>query len=76
MADDQLAVDLWQLSHTVTPLWIGVPGLPTAGEKEPLWQVAHCVDTDTELWKLAGVQLVKPALWQLSQLALAEALTD
>ena len=34
-----------------------------------MWQLAHCDDTDTELWKRAGVQLVNPDLWQVSQLA-------
>ncbi|TXC67324.1 hypothetical protein FSC37_21380 [Piscinibacter aquaticus] len=30
-AEAQLVVDLWQFSHTVCPLWIGVLGLPAAG---------------------------------------------
>jgi hypothetical protein len=33
---DQFVADLWQLSHVVTPLWIGVFGLPTAGAKPPV----------------------------------------
>ncbi len=41
LAPAQLAVDLWQLSHTVTFACTGVLGLPTAREKPPVWQVAH-----------------------------------
>jgi hypothetical protein len=33
------------------------------------WQVAHCAVTATLLCKRAGVQLVKPALWQVAQSA-------
>jgi hypothetical protein len=29
-APNQLLVELWQLSHTVWPLWIAVAGLPVA----------------------------------------------
>jgi hypothetical protein len=76
LAPDQLVVDLWQLSHTVTPLWIGVLGLPTAGAKLPVWQVAHCVPTPTDVWNLAGVQAPKPALWQVSQLVIATPASD
>jgi hypothetical protein len=54
----QLEADLWQLSHTVTPAWTVVFGLPTAGGQLPLWQSAHCVLTDTEAWNRAGVQAV------------------
>jgi hypothetical protein len=67
---DQLLVDLWQVSHTVWPAWMAVLGLAAA------WQVAHCVLTLTLLCSLAGVQAAKPALWQLSQLALAKADTS
>jgi len=51
-------VDLWQLSHTVTPAWMAVLGLPTAGAKPPVWQLAHCVLTDTEAWKRAPLHAV------------------
>ena len=51
----QSVVDLWQFSHTVWPVWMAVLGLPTAGGKVPVWQVAHCVLIDTALWNLAGV---------------------
>lgn len=70
LADDHEVADLWQVSHTVTPLWIGVPGLPTAGGKLPVWQVAHCLVTATEAWNVAGAHAPNPALWQLSQLAI------
>ena len=48
----------------------GVAGLPVAGGKLPLWQVPHCAETDALAWKRAGVHDAKPALWQVSQLAL------
>ena len=41
-----------------------------------IWQVAHCVDTDTLAWNLPGFQLVVPPLWQLSQLAIDTPLSD
>ena len=56
---------MWQVSQTVCPAWMALLGLSAA------WQVAHCVLTATLAWNLAGVQAVKPALWQASQLALA-----
>ena len=40
------------------------------------WQVAHWAVTVTLLCNRAGVQLVKPALWQVSQLALPMLPTD
>ena len=52
---------------------MGELGLPTAGGKLPLWQVAHCEDTVTEAWNAAGAQALKPPLWQVSQFALAAA---
>ena len=73
MAEFHVEVDLWQVSHTVAPTCTEVLGLPTAGGKLPEWQVAHWFDTDTALWKRAGAQALKPALWQVSQLALAAA---
>ena len=65
-APAQLAVDLWQVSHTVTPACTGVFGLPTAGGNAPVWQVAHDALTLTLLCNRAGSQAVKPLLWQLS----------
>lgn len=47
-------VVLWQLSQLVTPAWIGVLGLPTAGGKLPVWQLAHWLLTETLLWNRAG----------------------
>jgi hypothetical protein len=35
-----------------------------------VWQLAHCVETDTEACKRAGVQALKPALWHVSQLGI------
>jgi hypothetical protein len=66
---------LWQLSQAVTPAWIGVFGLPTAGGKLPLWQLAHWLVTDTLAWKRAGAQAAKPPRWQLSQLVMATPLS-
>ncbi|MGH7460547.1 MAG: hypothetical protein ACREMA_05910 [Longimicrobiales bacterium] len=66
-----MAVDLWQVSQVVTLAWTGVLGLRTAGGKLPLWQLAHCVLTDTLLWNFAGAQATNPPLWQLSQLTMA-----
>ena len=48
LAEFHVEVDLWQVSQTVTPLCIGVLGLPTAGGKLPVWQEAHCLATVTE----------------------------
>jgi len=75
-APAQLVVDLWHVSHTVTPAWMAVLGLPTARAKPPVWQLAHCVLTDTEAWKRAGVHDEKPLLWQLSQLVIAAPASD
>ena len=75
LAPDQPVV-LWQVSQVVTPLWIGVLGLPTVPPKLPVWQVAHWVLTLKLAWKRPAAQLVKLPLWQLSQLADAAADTD
>ena len=69
LAPLQLALDLWQLSHTVCPACTLVLGLTA------VWQVAHCVVTLALLCTLAGGQLLKPARWQLSQARLAVAAT-
>jgi hypothetical protein len=70
-------VDLWQLSQLpVTLAWGVFDGLPTAGGKPPVWQVAQLLLTLTLAWNLAGVQVPKPDLWQLSQLAEATGGTD
>jgi hypothetical protein len=77
LAADQLLVDLWQLSQLpVTLAWIALPGLPTAGRNAPVWQVAQAPVTVTLEWNLAGVQVEKPDLWQVSQLADALAETE
>ena len=77
LASDQLLVVLWQLSQLpLTLAWIGVFGLPAAGGKPPVWQVAQALVTLTLLCSLAGVQAPKPDLWQVSQFALAVAATD
>ena len=70
LAPTQVVVDLWQLSHTVWPLWIAVAGLPVAPKLVLAWQVAHCVLSETLLCTEAGLQLVVPPLWQLSQLVM------
>ena len=44
-------------------------GLPAAGGKPPVWHVAQPLPMLTLVCTLAGVQLPKPDLWQLSQLA-------
>ncbi len=49
LAPVHAAVDLWQVSHTVCPAWMAVFGLILA------WQVEHCVEVLTLLWKRAGV---------------------
>jgi hypothetical protein len=49
LADDQVEVDLWHVSHMVTPTCTAVLGLPTAGGKLPLWQVEHCAETEKAL---------------------------
>ena len=71
LAPAQLLVDLWQFSHVVWPLWMAVEGLPVKPKLVLMWQVAHWVESDTLLWNLLGVQLVKPALWQESQFVIA-----
>jgi hypothetical protein len=46
LAPDQVEVVLWQLSQLpVTLAWMGVDGLPTAGGKPPVWQVAQALET-------------------------------
>ena len=67
---DQVLVDLWQVSQTVWPLWMAVAGLPVAPKLVLVWQVAHCVLSETLLCTEAGLQLLVPLLWQLSQLAI------
>ena len=66
----KLVDDLWQVSHTVCPACTVVLGLL------PAWQVAHWLLMLTLLCNRAGVQLAKPALWQVSQLAAADAATN
>ena len=57
LAPAQLLVLLWQLSQLpVTLAWMGVDGLPTAGGKPPLWQVAQALETLKLAWNFAGVQ--------------------
>ena len=74
MADDQVLVDLWQLSQLpVTVAWMLFDGLPAAGGNAPVWQLAQLVLIDALACTLAGVQVAKPDLWQLSQLAAASA---
>ena len=74
LADDQLLVDLWQLSQLpLTPACSALPGLPTAGAKAPVWQLLQLALMDVLACTLAGAQLPKPDLWQLSQLAEARA---
>jgi hypothetical protein len=68
-APDQALVLRWQLSHTVWPAWMVVLGL------SPAWQVAQPDVTLTLLCRRAGVQLAKPALWQLSQFSEAKPAT-
>ena len=60
----------------VTPVWMGVAGLPVALRKAPLWQVAQPVLTLKLTWNLPLAQVENPPLWQLSQLAEAAAATD
>ena len=67
LAPAQVAVDLWQLSHTVALVCTGVLGLPTARVKPPVWQVAHDALTPTLPWNFAGANAVKPPRWQVSQ---------
>ncbi len=69
-----MLVDLWQLSQLpVTLAWVLFDGLPTAGAKAPVWQLAQLLLSDALACTLAGVQAPKPDLWQLSQLAEASA---
>ena len=56
-------MDLWQFSHGAWPAWIVLLGLAAA------WQALHWLPTEKLVCSLAGAQEVKPALWQLSQLA-------
>ena len=63
-------VDLWQVSHTVTPLCMAVLGLDVNPYALVAWQLAQPVTTGTLVWNLAGSQLVpKVVLWQVVQLA-------
>ena len=42
-------------------------GLPSAGGKAPLWQLAHCAVTGTWVWlNFVGFQVL--TLWQAKQL--------
>lgn len=69
---NQLAVDLWQLSQPLTMvLWVVLLGRRCPGAYVPMWQVWHWLPTDTLLCRRAGVQAVKPDLWQVSQLGMA-----
>ena len=63
LAPDQVLLDLWQVSQLVCPACTAVLGFVLA------WQDAHCAVMVVLLCTLAGVQLLKPALWQVSQLA-------
>ena len=75
-APDQVVVERWQLSQLpVTLACTALPGLPTAGGKPPLWQPTQPLPMATLLCTRAELQLPKPALWQLSQLADAVAAT-
>ena len=74
LADDQVLVDLWQLSQLpVTAACVLFDGLPAAGAKAPVWQLLQLALTDALACTLAGAQVPKPDLWQLSQLAEARA---
>ena len=76
LADDQVLVDLWQLSQLpVTAACVLFDGLPTACAKAPVWQLLQLLLIDALACTLAGAQLPKPDLWQLSQLADAVAAT-
>ena len=76
-ADDQVLVDLWQLSQLpVTVACKALLGLPTAGGKAPVWQLEQPVEIEALLCTFAGVQVLKPDLWQVSQLAAAVAAFD
>jgi hypothetical protein len=77
LAEDQVLVDLWQLSQLpVTVACSAFDGLPTAGGKAPVWQLAQPVEMDAFACTLAGVHAPKPDLWQVSQLAAAVAGLD
>jgi hypothetical protein len=65
----QLLVDLWQLSHTVTPVCVAVFGLAVNPYAAVAWQLAHPVATVTLVWNLAGSQVINPALWHVMQFA-------
>ena len=60
LAPVQVVVLLWQVSHTVTPLWMVVLGLDVRPKADVAWQLAQPVVVDTLAWYLAGSQLVKP----------------
>jgi hypothetical protein len=70
LAPVHVVVERWQVSQTVCPTWIVVLGLMA------LWQVAHCAVMVTFWCNRAGVQALNPALWQVSQLAAADAATS
>ena len=70
LAPVQVVVERWQFSHTVWPTCTVVVGLIDR------WHVEHCAVIVTLLCTLAGVHAVKPALWQVSQLAAADAATS
>jgi hypothetical protein len=77
LAADQVLVDLWQLSQLpVTEACRLLLGLPAAAAKAPLWQLTQLVPIGTLACTRAGVQLLKPDLWQVSQLAAARPGTD
>ena len=76
LADDHVLVDLWQLSQLpVTAACVLFDGLPTACAKAAVWQLLQLLLIDALACTLAGAQLPKPDLWQLSQLADAVAAT-
>ena len=66
----------WQLSQLpLTLACTALLGLPTAGGKPPLWQLAQLLLIEMLACTLPWAQLPKPPLWQLSQLADAVAAT-
>ena len=67
---------LWQASQLAADdtgtVWYGTwfVGLPSAGGKAPLWQLAHCAVTVTCVWlKLEGFHVV--VVWQAMQFVAA-----
>lgn len=67
---------LWQPSQLVTPAWIAVLGLPVAPSALPVWHVEHWLVTLKFAWNRPLAQLLKLPLWQLSQVAETETLTE